>query len=178
MAVSIFQVEKGLPAMSLPTDNMTTISRLLAQTNEKSRIEAAITTGAQWEIWMQTELAVLFRQAGFQATREVAYGNNNYLDLLVQLTPNQHLAIELKCESATNAGEPPLRKITDDWQKIRNYPVTPTSIVTVIRLVIFIGYSATKRQQMHKLAAQHPTAIWIADHAPYFVAMIDADQHP
>ena len=103
------------------------------------RIAEAISTGSAWEIWMQVELIILLRQSGIpgiQAAREVPYPNQNLrLDALAQ-DPQGMYAIELKVESANNAG-PLIAAVQQDILKIQNYPAP----VPGTRWVVAIGYS-------------------------------------
>lgn len=162
--------------MPLPNDAMNFVYGLLNTVDEVARIKDAITTGAQWEVWMQTELALLSRQAGHSAVREVPYGDGRSLDILVQYDASHHIAIELKCESATNAGQPPMSAITDDWTKVQDYPLTADPNVTVLRLVVFLYYTSAKAAQVAALQAAHAAAVWTSDLGGVSVAMIDADQ--
>lgn len=118
--------------------------------NDSARITQAITTGAAWEIWMQVELILLFRQAGIQAAREVPYPPPNVnwrLDALAQDNDGRY-AIELKVESANNAGAAVLASTQQDMNKIVHYPApNPGS-----RWVVAIGYSANARHALQGYA--------------------------
>lgn len=115
---------------------------------DRGRISQAITTGAAWEIWAQVELVVLLRNQGIQAAREVAYpppNQNLSLDVYAQDAAGRY-AIELKVESAHNAGPAVLAAAQQDMQKIQAYPQP----VPGARWVTVIAYSDTAR---HALAA-------------------------
>lgn len=115
-------------------------------------ISAAISTGASWEIWMQVELVFLFNRQGCQTAREVTYPhpyNSLRLDLLVKDRTGTQAGIELKVESATNAGAAVLVNALEDVVKIRAY----SSPGTTDRWVISIGYSDAAKAAMKEYAA-------------------------
>lgn len=114
------------------------------------RITKAITTGAAWEIWMQVELAVLLVERGLQVAREVPYPPPNAtleLDLLAQDGAGRY-AIELKVESATNAGKLLLTAARADMTKIQEYSAPHPGA----RWVVAIGYSAVARKALSDFA--------------------------
>lgn len=118
--------------------------------NDAARIVTAITTGAAWEIWMQVELAILFRGANMQAAREVPYPPPNgtwRLDCLAQDAFGSY-AIEMKVESATNAGAAIITAVNQDRVKIANYPAQ----VPGARWVVGIGYSMAAINAMNGFA--------------------------
>jgi hypothetical protein len=91
---------------------------------DSGRIVQAITTGAAWEVWMQVELVLILRAAGLQSSREVAYPPPNgqlLLDVIAQDNAGIY-AIELKVESAHNAGPAVLIGVNADRQKLLYYP--------------------------------------------------------
>lgn len=117
---------------------------------DDARIVEAIATGAAWEIWMQVELCILIRQSGRQAAREVPYPPPNQaqrLDTLAQDGQGQY-AIELKVESAHNAGANIMNGVHQDIVKIANYPAPNPGE----RWVIGIGYSAHARNALQLFA--------------------------
>jgi len=114
------------------------------------RISEAIATGAAWEIWMQVELVLLLRQAGIQAAREVAYpvpNQNLSLDVIAQDKQGRY-AIELKVESANNAGAAVLSAARQDMVKVANYPVQNPGV----RWVVAVGYSPAARNALQGFA--------------------------
>ncbi|MBD2629256.1 hypothetical protein [Trichormus variabilis] len=127
-------------------NNMDLSRYILAETG---RITQAITTGAAWEIWMQVELIILLRNQRIQAAREVPYpmNPNLSLDALAQDNHGKY-AIELKVESATNAGVQLLQSAQQDVNKIRNYPAPHPGT----RWVVAIGYSADARNALQIFA--------------------------
>jgi hypothetical protein len=129
--------------------------------NDAADIAVAITTGAAWEIWMQVELVILLRQAGLQVAREVPYPapNQNWrLDALVQDNLGRY-AIELKVESANNAGAAVLPSIQHDINKIGNY-TDPHRF----RWVLGIAYSQVARNALSQFANNPANnAIYFAD---------------
>ena len=113
------------------------------------RIVLAITTGAAWEIWMQVELAILMRQNNIQAARETPYPPPNQaslLDLLAQDDTGIY-AIEMKVESANNAGTALMTAINSDRAKLANYLPNPGT-----RWVVGIGYSSAALNAMQLFA--------------------------
>lgn len=114
------------------------------------RIATAISTGAAWEIWMQVELCLILRDGGLQGAREVPYPfpNQNWsLDVRAQDNAGTY-AIELKVESATNAGAIVIGGINQDRQKIASYPAQNPGA----RWVVGIGYSSVARNAMMQFA--------------------------
>ena len=118
---------------------------------DAQRIAEAIATGAGWEIWMQVELTLRLRAAGVQAAREVPYPppyGNLTLDIIAQDTFGLY-AIELKVESATNAGAAIIRGINEDRAKISHYPPPNPGA----RWVVGIAYSFAALQALYEFAA-------------------------
>jgi hypothetical protein len=110
------------------------------------RIVEAISTGAGWEVWMQVELALILRGGGLQAAREVHYPPPNaqlILDVIAQDNAGRY-AIELKVESATNAGAGIINGINADRAKLAYYPPQNPGA----RWVVGIGYSAAAVRAM------------------------------
>jgi hypothetical protein len=119
--------------------------------SDNQRIVIAITTGAGWEIWMQVELAILLRVNNIQAAREVPYpppNDNLKLDILAQDNAGIY-AIEMKVESATNAGAAIINAINQDRLKIANYPPPNPGA----RWVVGIGYSNAALNAMQVFAS-------------------------
>ena len=117
---------------------------------DSARIIQAITTGAAWEIWMQVELVLILRAGGLQAAREVPYpppNANLSLDLISQDNAGRY-AIELKVESANNAGAGIMNGINTDRAKIALYPQPNPGA----RWVVGIGYSVAAVQAMQAFA--------------------------
>jgi len=118
---------------------------------DRTRIVEAITTGAAWEIWAQVEMVTLFRLRGVNVARELPYPPPNAgwsLDLMAQDAAGQY-AIELKVESATNAGAALLAAAQQDMVKIQNYPAP----VPGARWVVAIAYSGVARNALNGFAA-------------------------
>ncbi len=95
--------------------------------SDNQAITLAISTGAQWEIWMQAEFEILCRKIGWEIARKVRYPyphQGSKLDFLVKDNQGQY-AIELKVESATNAGQIAGQSIPisieNDKSKIQHY---------------------------------------------------------
>ncbi len=130
-------------------NNETLLNMIL---DDQVRIVEAISTGAAWEVWMQIELISLLRRAGIQTAREVPYPEpcqSLRLDVLAR-DPQGLYAIELKVESATNAGAAVLIDARQDIVKIMNYS-TPGSD-SCVRWVVAIGYSLPARNVLKGFA--------------------------
>jgi hypothetical protein len=113
---------------------------------DEADIIHAISSGAAWEVWMQVELLVMLRRRGIQAARELPYPypfEFLKLDMLFQ-DNHQYYAVELKVESATNAGAQILTRINVDRQKIANY-IGPN---VTARWVVGIAYSDAARAEL------------------------------
>jgi hypothetical protein len=117
---------------------------------DSARIIEAITTGAAWEIWMQVEMVLILRAGGLQAAREVPYpppNANLSLDVISQDNAGRY-AIELKVESANNAGAGIMNGINTDRAKIALYPQPNPGA----RWVVGIGYSVAAVRAMQAFA--------------------------
>ncbi|WP_437588274.1 hypothetical protein [Sorangium sp. So ce1000] len=127
---------------------------------DAARIVAAIATGAGWEVWMQVELTMQLRANQVQAAREVPYPPPNQaqvLDILAQDALGIY-AIELKVESANNAGAAIMGGIDADLMKIAGYIPNPGT-----RWVVGLGYSNAALNAMQLFAANpHNNAIFAA----------------
>ena len=117
--------------------------------NDANRIVHAIQSGAGWEIWLQVELAILFKEIpNFSVAREVPYEppyQSMKLDLLLRDATMKCYAIELKVESATNAGSAILGALAQDRAKLSYYPPGPAT-----RWILALVYSS---EAINKLAA-------------------------
>lgn len=119
--------------------------------SDSVRIVEAITTGAAWEIWMQVELVLLLRQNNVQAAREVPYPpphQNLRLDCIAQDNQGMY-AIEMKVESANNAGAQIVNALNADRLKIANYPQPNPGA----RWVVGIGYSVAAVNALQQFVA-------------------------
>lgn len=89
---------------------------------DEPRIVGAVSSGAGWEIWMQVEFAIECRRRDWQVAREIPYGNSGYvLDFLLRDQQGGY-AVEMKVESATNAGVAVLPAFKRDVEKLATYP--------------------------------------------------------
>nr|BFD42366.1 hypothetical protein FFPRI1PSEUD_38650 [Pseudomonas sp. FFPRI_1] len=132
----------------------TDLSQLIL--SDHARIEAAISTGAAWEVWFQVEFLILLRSAQVSAAREVPYPEPNStlrLDVLAKHT-NELYAIELKVESATNAGNKLLAETLKDIEKLTKY----TSPVAA-RWAVALGYSDVAKRGLRDFANAHKARV-------------------
>lgn len=112
------------------------------------RIATAIASGAGWEIWMQVELYLLLVANGLSAARELPYPPphaTRRLDIRCTDTAGSY-AIELKAESATNAGAAIMAGVASDAAKIGSYAGVTS------RWVVAVGYSAVALHAMQAYA--------------------------
>jgi hypothetical protein len=120
---------------------------------DEQRIVGAIQTGAQWEVWMQVELAILLMSNGVQCAREAPYVPATFpathLDCLAW-DGQTRFPIEMKVESATNAGRALIAAVLKDQVKLRGY-VDPT--VPLTRWVLSIAYSGVAKAALGQMAA-------------------------
>ena len=130
---------------------------------DSQRIATAVSTGAQWEIWMQVELALLFRDVGFEVAREVPYPppvDSLRLDLLVQDPgSSSRCAIEMKVESATNSGVRIIADLETDLVKIGRYNVEGLAE----KWVVGVAYSAVAKEKFQNHALQYPAMIIVGE---------------
>lgn len=100
------------------------------------RISIAISTGAQYEIWLQVEMMIMMRMAKVSVARDVPYPIPNQhldLDMLLgeciiqteknglQTIDNKRYAVELKTESPMNSGKGLLKNLQTEMVKIAAY---------------------------------------------------------
>ncbi|PYS51618.1 MAG: hypothetical protein DMF68_03780 [Acidobacteria bacterium] len=111
-------------------------------------ISQAIQTGAAWEIWKQVQLSIKLRQRGLAVVREASYGDGTSLDLLVRDANATTVAIELKVESATNAGRKLATDVRNDLSKINNYG----AVAVNEKWVVGIGYSSAARSALSDIS--------------------------
>lgn len=140
---------------------------------DSQRIATAISTGAGWEIWMQVELALLFRETGFQVAREVRYPppvDSLRLDLLVQDPIGSRYAIEMKVESATNSGAGIIASLENDLVKIGRYNVEGLTE----KWVVGIAYSNVAKERFLDLALQYQATIVTGEANSVGVIVINA----
>lgn len=138
------------------------------------RIKSAITTGAQWEVWFQTEIAVNIVEAGGQAAREVYYPDKRRtLDILCRPRGEDSVAIELKAESAHHAGQaagkPIRRAMETDWQKVKDF------VDTDLHAVASLAWSPQGKRAVQSLADDRPDAVALRDIDGLSAIMINAD---
>jgi len=120
--------------------------------SDHSRIEAAISTGAAWEVWFQVEFLILLRAARLGVAREVPYPEPNEtrrLDVLASQGVKSY-AIEVKVESATNAGDKLLAKARKDIVKLAKY----TEPVEA-RWVVALAYSDEAKHMLHGFTVEN-----------------------
>jgi hypothetical protein len=112
---------------------------------------------------MQVELALLFRDVGFEVAREVPYPppvDSLRLDLLVKDPGSSRYAIEMKVESATNSGLTIIAGLENDLVKFGRYNVEGLAE----RWVVGVAYSAVAKERFRELALRYPAMI-ITDEA-------------
>lgn len=117
---------------------------------DSARVTTAISTGAAWEIWMQVELIILLRQASIGAAREVPYPSpydRLSLDTLAQDSKGGRYAIELKVESANNAGTF-LYSVSKDVAKLQFYQAPNLTA----RWVVAMAYSSPAKTSLQNYA--------------------------
>ncbi|WP_025809342.1 hypothetical protein [Pseudomonas chlororaphis] len=120
--------------------------------SDHSRIEAAISTGAAWEVWFQVEFLMLLRAAHLGVAREVPYPPPNqalHLDVLASQGVESY-AIEVKVESATNAGNKLLAETRKDIEKIAKY----TEPVEA-RWVVALAYSDEAKRTLRGFTVEN-----------------------
>lgn len=142
---------------------------------DSQRIATAISTGAGWEIWMQVELACLFRDRHFGVAREVAYPPPHqalHLDLLVQDEKGLRYAFELKVESAQH-GTPGamLAALQADLEKIKLFNTDNLEA----RDVIGIAYSVPVKAALEQLADRNKGSVLYGASHDLGVVLIDAN---
>ncbi|HEX4952294.1 MAG TPA: hypothetical protein VF017_02710 [Thermoanaerobaculia bacterium] len=141
------------------------------------RIATAISTGAGWEVWMQVELACLFRARGLGVAREVPYPSPHqrlHLDLTVQDKEGLIYAFEMKVESAQHATPSAmLAGIGADVEKIKLFDVDYLEA----RNVIGIAYSVPVNASLEQLAEHNGSSVLYGTRDSIGVALIDANTY-
>ncbi|MFC1222726.1 hypothetical protein ACFE6N_02895 [Pedobacter sp. BG31] len=117
----------------------------------------AISTGAGWEIWLQTELILALRDAnqGYSGARELPYPSpweKSRLDIGIGHN-QEYYAIEMKVESATKT-KPFLNRILKDVTKIGYYAVQGSE-VKLSKYVVGIGFSVAAKAQMKQYSVDN-----------------------
>lgn len=142
--------------------------------SDAGRIATAISTGAQWEVWMQVELACIFRANGFNVARELPYPYpfpRMRLDLAVQDPAGAYYAIELKVESATNSGPAVVRGVEEDVVKIGRFNIEGLAD----KWVVGVAYSAAAKGLFRELAAEQPQLYITQEAEGVSVLIVNAD---
>lgn len=90
--------------------------------NQSERVILAMNTSAQWEVWLQVELAVFLKQqCGAAVLREVKYdGSQQSVDLVVRMN-DRAIAVELKTESLKTgnvSGTTMVKALLSDMEKL------------------------------------------------------------
>ena len=117
------------------------------------RIKSAMDTNAQWEIWLQVELAIYLKSKSGLVVREQRYDSSKKsLDILCKLNTRGY-AIELKTESLkTNltSGMTMVQALLSDKSKLEKHPLIKTlasiGCNSLTSLVIGIGSTSDHRQ--------------------------------
>jgi len=115
---------------------------------DHERIATAVSAGAAWEIWMQVELLMLLQAQRVQCAREVPYPSSAQKADILASHNGVNYVIELKVESATNAGPGIAVAVSADIQKLKRGR-WPTGYAL---WVCAIAYSVTGREALKKLA--------------------------
>lgn len=125
------------------------------------RIVDAISAGAGWEVWLQVEFVIECRARNWQVARELSYpGPSNYiLDFLVAEPGGARFPIELKVESATNAGAAVITGFQNDVQKLLTYPSDPQ---TATGYALGVAYSGAAKNAMQNYVGQAPNRLYAA----------------
>ena len=120
---------------------------------DEARIIEAVSAGSGWEVWMQVEFVLLCRANGWSVAREVPYGGGSkfILDFLLSQLQRRY-AVELKVESARNAGKAVLQGFTADVQKLSSYQADEL----VGRYAVGIAYSDEANRSFSTYAAESP----------------------
>lgn len=130
---------------------------ITAVLGNEPRIVQAITAGAGWEVWMQVEFVLMCRDRQWQVAREVPYPQGNQvLDFLVSAAFGERTAVELKVESANNAGRAALRLFQNDVAKLANYNCD----MLVDRYAMGIVYSDQAKQAYNEYSEQTVGAVY------------------
>jgi len=92
--------------------------------NQSTPITLAMNTSAQWEVWLQVELAVFLKtNLGATVVREVKYdGSQQSVDLVVKVN-DRAIAVELKTESLKTgnvSGTTMVNALRSDTQKLKD----------------------------------------------------------
>ncbi|MBD9504313.1 hypothetical protein M2D07_030695 [Pseudomonas sp. BGr12] len=124
-----------------------------ASSTISERIKSAMDTNAQWEIWLQVELAIYLKSKSGLVVREQNYdASRKSLDILCKLNTRGY-AIELKAESlktGLTSGMTMVQALLSDKSKLEENPLVKTLISfgcnSLTSLVIGIGSISNHRQ--------------------------------
>lgn len=147
--------------------------------SERTRIAAAMSTGAQWEIWLQVELALYLRTVSGLVLREQRYdGSKKSVDIW-SVEGTRAYAFELKTESTMTglvSGVTMLKAIKGDQLKLTENPlatkVRNSGCTALSAFAIGIGSISKFRATAHALLDANTMAVAVdGDFGLFIVTM-------
>lgn len=124
-------------------------------------IRSAMQTNAQWEIWLQVEMALFLKEKYGDVIREANYDDSRKsLDIIVQYK-KQAIAIELKTESLKTglvSGQPMFKALMSDMGKLQENKlselVREMECNRLTLIVIGIGHASKYQKDSQKVLEQ------------------------
>lgn len=140
------------------------------------QLAGAVSTGAQWEVLAQTLIGSKLLEAYGVIGREIPYpGTRESADIGFSYE-GKHYLIELKVESATNAGQfagkSLLTAVSSDVEKLRTY-TDPRH--TLVRWVLCIAYSRASKEKMREMLDDGMFTA-LDEENPMMAAIVDVDR--
>lgn len=134
----------------------------------------AISTGAQWEVWLQVALAGVLRKWYGAMGRELRLPSGKSVDLAFTYR-SEYYFIELKVESATNAGQfagvSCSKAVDEDLTKLAGITLSGTDGVIALRGVLVMWYSSAGAKGYEAAAANYSYHLYVPGsriHAAFF----------
>lgn len=147
---------------------------------ESERIKRAMGTGAQWEIWLQVELALGLKATASLVVREEKYDSSaKSVDLMCQVV-NRAFAIELKTESTKTglvSNMTMLKALKSDKAKLLGNPlaqkVNQMGCTSLSALAIGIGSTSKFRATALGILDAESMVANIQDDFGVYIMLID-----
>ncbi len=133
-----------------------------------------VNSGAQWEIYAQVVICGKIMSTFGVQGRELNYpGSKESVDIAFALQGIPYL-IELKVESATNAGQFAGRALTtamsDDMNKLKSFDMENAK-----RWMLCIAYSASSKEKLKELDRKKMLTA-LDEEAPFIAAIVNVDE--
>ncbi len=141
----------------------------------------AISTGAQWEVWLQVALSGVLKKWFGVMGRELRLSSGESVDLAFTFK-GEYYFIELKVESATNAGQfagtTCSKAVAKDLEKLEGISLSGTEGSIALRGVLVLWYSQAGQKSYEKAQANYMYHLYVPGkpiHAAFFYTGSEID---